>query len=81
MLTQQINQVTRITLRKVPTDNLTNELVIERDIGAKDGTWVKTQMFFNNNEMLHLEDTIATYNQMFVDPQVEQKPESDVIDI
>ena len=81
MLTQDINQNTRITLRKLPTDALTTEVLIERDCSAKDGSRTKTQMFLTNEEMLHLEDTIANYNQMFVDPQMGFQQDANVIDV
>ena len=85
MLTQDIAPNTRITLRKVPTDATMTEVLLERNNDARDGTWAKTQFFLTNDEMLHLEDTIAMYNQTFVDPQIQLQMNDviggDIIDV
>ena len=66
-LTQQITATIKLTIQKTPTDQDLNEVLFERDVSAKDGVLSKTQFFLTNQEMLHFEDTIALYNEHFVD--------------
>ena len=67
MLTNDLNPVTKISLSPCPTDRSLHQIVIERDIGMKDGTKSKWQFFLTDDEMIQFEDTVCTYNRGFVD--------------
>lgn len=67
MLTNDLTPVTKISLRKCPTNAELTEIVIERDLGRQDGATSKWQFFLSDDEMIRLEDTISTYNRSFVD--------------
>lgn len=66
-LTNDLNHVTKITIRPTPTDASLHEVLIERDLGAKDGTKSKWQMFLTDDDMIQFEDTICSYNRACVD--------------
>ena len=71
-LTQQITPTVKLTIRKTPTDQDLNEVLFERDVNAIDGALSKTQFFLTNEQMLHFEDTIALYNEHFVDQYIQR---------
>lgn len=66
-LTNDLNPVTKITLRKCPTDDDLNEIMFERDLGRKDGARSRLQLFLTNDEMIQFEDTVSSYNRAFVE--------------
>lgn len=66
-LENQLTPVTKIKMRRVPLDQETTEITIERDIGRPDGAKSTWQMFFSDDEMIQLEDMISTYNRAFVE--------------
>lgn len=67
MLTNELNHVTKITLSPCPTDASLHQIVIERDIGSKDGAKSKWQFFLTDEEMIQFEDTVSSYNRAFVE--------------
>ena len=67
MLTNDLNPVTKISLSPCPTDRSLHQIVIERDIGMKDGTKSKWQFFLTDEEMIQFEDTVCSYNRAFVE--------------
>lgn len=62
MITTDITPSTRLTIRQCQVPEDLHEVLIERDIGLKDGDRQKTQLFFTNQEMKRLLETIAEYN-------------------
>jgi hypothetical protein len=66
-LTNDLNLVTKISLRKCPTDHQLTEIVIERDIAHKNGDRSRWQFFLTDDEMKDFEDTICSFNRAFVE--------------
>lgn len=67
ILTKELNPVTKISLRKCPTDSTLTEILIERDNGRNDDSVTKWQFFLDDEEMIQFEDVICSYNRAFVD--------------
>lgn len=66
-LENQLTPVTKITMRKLPLDQETTEINIERDLGRQDGAKSTWQLFLSDDEMIQLEDMVSSYNRAFVD--------------
>lgn len=66
-LTHDLTPVTKITLKPCPTDATLHEVLIERDIGSKDGARSRWQFFLGNDEMMDLENIVSSYNRAFVE--------------
>lgn len=66
-LINELTPVTKISLRKCPTDHQLTEIILERDIGRSDGVRSRYQFFLTDDEMIQFEDTISSFNRAFVD--------------
>lgn len=66
MITHELNHVTKITFKKCTSQEELNEVCIERDVGSKDGSKQKHQMFLSDEEMIQLQDAVTHFNENFI---------------
>jgi hypothetical protein len=60
-MTHDLNSTTRLTIKPCPTDQHLHEVLIERDVGLKDGTLTKTQMFMTDDEIGKFRNLLVMY--------------------
>ncbi len=65
-MTNDLNSTTRVTIQVCPTDPHLHEVTFERDIGSKDGTRAKTQMFLTDEEVNKLRNLFVIYDSTLV---------------
>lgn len=61
-MTHDLNATTRVTIQPCPTNANLHEVTFERDIGLRDGTRSKTQMFMTGEEIFKLRNILVMYD-------------------